>query len=465
MLINSEGGGEALDLFKKQVAPWSVAYSNAGLSYHAVRDGSRLFILHARFFLHVFPTGVPRQEVKFLDQEVGFLTLEELKLDVWEIINHFVSGKALETTRGQIVFPVQEGRSVLTAFHTLHEEGLPSSRMSLLTLTGAPHARERYSLDQDWGLKSNDPPFNGVDELLIAYRLGRYNGELAFMEIPAVHVATLDGNSPVSGEVAEPSVFLPRELEASSLSLGVMVHKEGRVIERRILLGSELKWHEIEDPPNHQYGRGLVRIPLGASIKCFVSYRGVAQHEGWIGDPGSFPNWRRTAYEWADPGCEVLRDFLFEEKKARKESRDFEVGVASLFWMLGFGVLQLRTKRLEENPDLLITTPFGRMALVECTTGVIDTDDKLAKLLSRSKTMKNKLASTGSAHVDLLPVLVTALPFAEVMDFDKATKFGIFVMTKEALLAALERCAFPQDADTTFLDQIQALKTMQDRLA
>lgn len=458
---SSDRDTDAIDLFKKHIATWEAAYSNVGLSYHAVRDGSRLTIMHARLFLHVSPTGVPNRAVKFLDQEVGYLTLNELRLGIWEIIERFTQGETLETPNGQIVFPIDDNQIVRISLQTLHEEGLPSSRLSLLTLTGARLHRERFSLDIDWSLKANDPPYDGMMELLTQYRLGRYNGEFAYLEVPAVHIAELDYDSPVSGEVAEPSVFFPNALDPSFLSLGILIYKGEGVVERLLISGDDLIWSEIESSTSQKYGRGRVDIPLGAAIKCFVSYQGVTQHERWIADPGLFPNWRRTTYEWADRGCEALRDFLFEEKKPRKDSLDFEVGVAGLLWMLGFGVFHLETKRLKDNPDLIVTTQGGRMALVECTIGVIDTDDKLAKLLSRSRSLKDQLSKSGSAHVDLLPILVTALPADQVMDIEKATKFGIVVLTKETLSSVLERTVFSQDSDTFFQEQVQALQKMQ----
>mgnify|MGYP006891164688 CR=1 FL=1 len=97
------------------------------------------------------------------------------------------------------------------------------------------------------------------------------------------------------------------------------------------------------------------------------------------------------------------------------------------------------------------------MALVECTTDVIDKDDKLAKLHARARSMKDQLEKSGSGHVELLPVLVTSLPTAAVIDIEKATKFGILVLTKEGLQSALDRSIIPQDPDLLFQEQVQAL--------
>jgi hypothetical protein len=76
--------------------------------------------------------------------------------------------------------------------------------------------------------------------------------------------------------------------------------------------------------------------------------------------------------------------------------------------------------------------------------------------------MKERFSKSGSSHVDLLPVLVTALPTAAVMDIEKASKFGILVLTKEGLQSGLDRCIFPQDPDAFFQEQLQVLRAQQN---
>ena len=57
--------------------------------------------------------------------------------------------------------------------------------------------------------------------------------------------------------------------------------------------------------------------------------------------------------------------------------------------MLGFSVVHLRsTTRMQDAADLLATTPSGHIAVIECTTGLLKAEDKLALLM---------IARTGSA--------------------------------------------------------------------
>jgi hypothetical protein len=332
--------------------------------------------------------------------------------------------------------------------------------LAVLVISGASLPHYRFSPEVNWELKANDPPYDSLGELLNEFLLGGYDGDQSCLEVSIPNIAEVDLSSQVSGSVARPGVMLPPGLDKTPLSLGILVNHQGAVVKRIVLRGDQLTWSQSESSliPKHQLGIGNVEIPTGAALKCIAVYNGIAQHEAWIGDPGAFPNWKRTAYELADPGCAILRDLLFEEKKPRrKEGGDFEEGVASLLWMLGFGVLHLRSPRMLDNPDLLLTTPHGRLVLVECTVGVIDKDYKLAKLHARARSLRSQLEKAGQGHIDLVPVLVTSLPTASVVDIDKAARFGIGVLTQEGLKSAFDRSIVPQDPDALVTEQQQLL--------
>lgn len=464
--MTTKGPLSGMEQFLQMVSELREAYTHAGLSYHAVRDGSLLTILHARLFLDIHPINVERKSVSFLDQEIGHFSLEDLNLEVLETIKHLFQGKALETPSGQLLFPLVGGGTPSATFRPLHELGLPASRLAVLTLTGAPLLKPRFSLDLDWDLKANNPPYDSLGELLAEYRLAGYTGDFSCIEIPVAHVAWIDLESKVTGEIARPGVFLSPKADRQFLSLGIIVYDKGKALERLMLPADQLQWtlQEGSTPSEHPRGEALLMVPVGATMKCFAVYKGIVQHLSWIGDPGLFPNWRRTAYDWVDPQCEVLIDCLFDEKKRRKESQDFEIGVASLFWMLGFGPLHLLTPRLKDNPDLLVATPGGRMALVECTTDVIDKENKLSKLHSRAQSIKSRLENSGARYLELLPILITALPTKSVIDIEKASRFGILVLTQDDLRAAVGRSVFPQDPDALFQEQFQVLEARQQAL-
>jgi len=459
--MQSEPRPDGLEQFKQMVTTLGVPFSQAGLSYHAKRGESGLIILHARIFLRELPIGLPSRFVRFLDQQVGFFPLSELGAGVVEIVERMAGGDSIDTPHGALRFPLAGDSSAQMHFRPLHDATLSSgTRLAVLIVSGAALPHHRFSLELNWELKASDPPYDSLGELLNEFMLGGYDGDLSCIEVSIPNFAEVDLKSQVSGSVAKPGVMLPPGLDRTPLSLGILLYHQGAAVKRVVLRGDQLTWSQREGPPTpkHQLGIGTVEIPVGAALKCIAVYNGIAQHEGWIGDPDAFPNWRRTVYERADSGCEVMRDFLFEDKKARrKEGGDFEEGVASLMWILGFGVLHLRSPRMHDNPDLLLTTPHGRLVLVECTTGIIDNDDKLAKLHARARSLKSQLEKAGQGYIELVPVLVTALPTASVVDIDKAARFGIVVVTQEGLRSAFERSIVPVDPDALVTEQQQLL--------
>ena len=212
-------------------------------------------------------------------------------------------------------------------------------------------------------------------------------------------------------------------------------------------------------------GAGKIKIPRGAALHCVASYDGVAQHQGLIADLRNSQNPRKASLEVFDDRLEVLRDFLFEEQKPRKESRDFEFGVAWLMWMLGFSVAQAGgTSRTSDAADIIATTPKGNFLIVECTTRLLNAESKLAKLVERTEAVRRRIESTGHSHLKLLPVIVTAKSMDEVRaDLEQAQKLGVTVVAKERLLELLQQTIVAEDADIIF-DQWEAIQPEQEQL-
>ena len=117
---------------------------------------------------------------------------------------------------------------------------------------------------------------------------------------------------------------------------------------------------------------------------------------------------------------------------------------------------------MRDNPDLLASTPSGNIVVVECTTGAIDNEGKLTKLLTRTRALEDKLRQSGHAHVRCLPVIVTSLPRGAIADLQPAKDAGIVVACAEDIEAALNRTLFPQNPDVLFEEQWQSARPPQD---
>src|ERR1700686_3024083 len=66
---------------------------------------------------------------------------------------------------------------------------------------------------------------------------------------------------------------------------------QGVTFPRRNTKGTAMRW---EPRSAHQYGITEIDVPPAAVVHCFVSYRGIAQHYGWLSDPATAQNPRRA---------------------------------------------------------------------------------------------------------------------------------------------------------------------------
>jgi hypothetical protein len=192
-----------------------------------------------------------------------------------------------------------------------------------------------------------------------------------------------------------------------------------------------MNWTE-EDQANR--GQVQIEIPVAAALNCTVSYDAIAQSHYWLIDPDRAQNPRRAVYEAFDPKLETLKTTIANAQGRGEEARDLESAVAWLLWMLGFSVAHLNTRKTREAADLLVTTPSGHFAVIECTTGLLKAENKLSLLHERAEAARRGLAASNSAHLRLMPVMVTSKMRADITpDLEIAEKLGVLVLTRESL--------------------------------
>lgn len=451
---------ESIERFWADIAPWETAYTYPGLSFFAIRHEGQLHVLHGRLFLHTVPNIISRGCFQSANAVAGYLPLTELGLTPRDLVEKIVSSEPVKSPLGDLLLPYDSSPSAY--FQPFHSEGMSNgNRISVLIISGAQLHSYIQQPHLDWELKSASIPFDSLGELLNEYSLGGYKGDTAHIEVVASAVAAVDFNAVVLGESAMPAIFLANALNPEDCHLGYRVLLHGQVIERGTINGSKMEWQPCE---SYIRGVGTLSIPSGAVLQCFATYRGFVHHQGWIADPALSQNPRRAALEEFDNKFAVLRDFLFEEQKQRKDARDFEIGVAWLMWMLGFSVAHAgATSRTSDATDIMATTPAGHMALVECTTGHIKAETKLAKLVERAQTIRRRLDASGNRHIRLLPVIVTTLGRDEIKaELDQARQLGVAVATREDLIDYLDRSIMLQNSDLLFA---QAEESLLDRQA
>lgn len=454
---------ETVERFWTDIELWEDGYTHPGLSFFAVRREQQLHLLHGRLFLHIKPPTISRKPFESASAVAGYFSLEELGLTHRSFIDKMLALEAIPTPLGTLILPPDNTGCLSTYAMPFHPDGINGGRTSVLTVSGIQRHQYIQQPQLDWELKSAKLPFDSLGELLNEYSLGIYKGDFANLEVIAFPAIEVDFMSIVERDSAKPALFLASSLNQAESHLGYRVLLHGQVIDRGILSGSELEWSRGE---NYNRGVGALTIPSGSVTQCFAAYRGIVHHQAWIADPALSQNPRRAALEEFDAKLTVLRDFLFEEQKQRKDARDFEIGISWLLWIFGFSVAHSgATSRTSDAPDILVTTPAGHMALVECTTGQIKADSKLAKLVGRAQTIRRRLDASGNRHIRLVSVIVTALSRDEVKaDLEQARQLGVVVVAKEELVDALERSIMVQNADLIFSQAEDSLRSSQNML-
>jgi hypothetical protein len=137
-----------------------------------------------------------------------------------------------------------------------------------------------------------------------------------------------------------------------------------------------------------------------------------------------------------------------------RDARDLETAVAWLLWMLGFSVAHLGgTPKTQDAPDLVATTPNRNFVVIECTTGLLKAENKLARLVERAEALRRRLDASGNRHLRVLPVIVASKDREEVRaDIEQAEKLGVLVLTGETLREALIRTLVLPDAERIYAE-------------
>jgi hypothetical protein len=358
----------------------------------------------------------------------------------------------LEIGDRQFRFPIENDLSGHLEF--LNPIGLRDGRR--LTTLRVYGAQRRGLFDRtrlDWELKAAEPPFDGLWDFLSEVGLPIPEGDMCSMDVVLLNVVEVAASSGVTGTKARIDVIMSPRLSPRHMRLGYKVFQHRNLVKRESQGGTALAWHELDGMP---VGHFELEVPDGAVVQTFLSYKGEAQQQYWMVDPNSPPNPRLSAYSLFDKDLEVLRDFLFETSQSRRSpQRDFEDGVATLLFILGFSNVNTGgIQRLQEAPDGLCCTPSGDYAIIECTTGHPDRDDKLSKLFTRAQALRGTMDRSGLQQRRLLPVLVTALARNEIpaAELTKAAEMKVSVACREDLEAAIQRATFGENADRIYAE-------------
>jgi hypothetical protein len=450
------GNQKFIDDFFAAIAPYEAAFRHVGFSYLAVRFGSHFAMLRGRIFLNTAPLAPAPPHFESPHVRAGHYALTDLDFDVRGLINQLLTG-SLKTPHGDLLFAVASGGHHGASFQPFHPDGLLNQqRFNVLTLI-AGETENICQPEIDWEIKAASRPYDGLQELANEFSLGQLVQRPPYVEAVAFNVAAIDlRKSKVAGTNADIHVLTAKGLSRDRVTLGYRAYVPGSATTREVVSGATMQWTEEFQA---DCGHITLQIPPAAALNCTVSYAGIAQHHFWLGDPERAQNPRRAVYEAFDPKLATLSATIANAQGRGEDARDLESAVAWLLWMLGFSIAHLNTRRTRDPADLLLTTPSGHFAIVECTTGLLKAENKLSLLHERAEAARRGLAASNSAHLRLIPVMVTSKTRADITpDLETADKLGILVMTRESLESAMNRTLTHPNPDQMYEEAERSIR-------
>lgn len=438
------------------MAPFEKYLPYSTFNYLTVEREGRDILLQGRLFFNAIPPTETFTPFHSGSVKAGQYFFSKLNMTAANVIENLLQGR-LTAPHGEIFFPAMPGNNHSVVHQPLHPAGLISrNRIGVLTISGE-HRDALVSADLiDWELRGAELPFDSLQELLAEYRLGFISSSITF-EAVMPNVVEVDLSCQIEGTTASVGALLPRELPRDGFSLGYrVIDGKKKVISRGRLSGDQMEWRTDGD---RQICRGKLDVPPASFVHCMASYAGTAQNFGYIVDPKNFPNDRRAVFEQFDPEFSTLKEWIFRPMTKGMQARDFEAAVSWIAWMLGFNTALLGLfQKVQEAPDVILSTPKGHYMVVECTIGMLKVENKLATVIRRAIELKERLVSNGNSHLNVLPVMVTPLTLENVKaEIEAAERHGVVVITREWLEAALERTIASPDADAIYEEALRAV--------
>jgi hypothetical protein len=258
-------------------------------------------------------------------------------------------------------------------------------------------------------------------------------------------------------------IRLANGLDPLKSSIGIRVQEKQNVTRRYTIDGAGLSWSKND---SFQWGEISTSIPPGAVLHCVACYAGQAQHFWWVSDPANSQNPFRAIHQAFDNNLETLHELIYRAQTRGGNARELELAVGWLLWMLGFSTTPIgSTPRTSDAPDLVATTPQGNFLVIECTTGILKEDHKLAHLVQRAEKIRQCLAATNNQHLKVLPIIVTTKTRDEVKaELEQAHKLGVIVATREDFGRLIERTLVFPDAVRLYAEAEETLRRHQSQL-
>lgn len=309
----------------------------------------------------------------------------------------------------------------------------------------APMATELAVIDS--ALRLADPPFDGLSDVAnwLGLKAPGTTSSPPRIEIrvsPPVDLI-FDGCS-LAGDTLKLTLHAHPELDTSLVRVSFRA-VPGNALAARRHATDKLVWGDVRD--GRREGTAKVNLENADSVLVMLMVGTSTVRRQWFVDSERARNYRLLATQHFDRDLKMLKHAVLDSHDSMK----FEQGIASLLFLLGFSpAIQIET----DAPDLIVTTPRGRLAIVECTTRVADFASKIGKLVDRRGALSKSLEAS-SHRFDISSVLVCRLPRDQIATHaDELRVRNTILITGEDIAEAFDRLRMPNDPDSLLADAI-----------
>lgn len=437
-------------LFLKAAEDWICDSYSIDIRYFAGRNGDQLHLWEA--FIMVSPLP-PSRDISFRVEMDHFYAgqcqlTSQSKQKVLEVLNRATQGQ-VKVYRRSLCLSNEQPYDFYSEM--IHRDRWFSDLHLQVIGSRSPDPTAIDIANIDNALRRNDPPFDGLAD--IAGWLGLTDPRYA-QNPPSIKIRV---GPPVDLMTSECSLKDDRlslilhahpRFDVSRVGLGVRA-VPGNALDTRKQVSTEINWKRARNGRRE----GIARISLeqADSVLAMLMIGDSTVRRQWFLDPAKARNSRLIAVQHFDRDLNMVRKALFEPSGSER----FEKGIAVLLFLLGFTpVLQVET----DSPDLVVTTPSGKLVIVECTIRIADFSSKLGKLVDRRGSLSKALQAS-SHHSSVHAALVCAMPRDQIaMHTVELETHQVILITRDDLTEAFEQLRFPSNPDE-MLDNLVARLT------
>lgn len=427
-------------LFLDAIDAWACDGYALDVRYIAEVSGARGKIQDALILLNPLPpardNNLQASTSQFAIGQLQEANVSRAKVN--EIVRHALGG-ILEIHDRTLTLDSAHGPLSYTSEMSIRDRWF--SELHLQVAAGSWPVIEPIDLaSADNALRASTPPFDGLKD--IAAWLGlREPGKVG--ELPTISlrvgppVDLIFSDCTLSNDELKLTLHAHPGFDVTRMALSVRgLPGDGLKTRRRV--EKDIEWR----PTNEVRRTGQVKVPLenADNALAMLLIEEATVRRQWFIDPAKARNNRLLAVQHFDNDLRVVRSAVLEGMDSSK----FEHGVAVLLFLLGFSpCVQLETNA----PDLIVSTPEGKLVLVECTTRIADFPAKVGKPVDRRGALSKYLVESGHP-TNPLALLVCRLPRDRIsaLAADLAAH-NVVLLTQEHLLAAFDRVRLPNDPD------------------